>query len=356
MKIHTRASAAAIFAAIILCLLPGFPGAGQTPPQTEEPRQVVYVCPLHSDVSSKVPGKCHKCSTTLVASTGQMPDEYFACPMHPEETAARKGQCPKCRMALVKMSKPIPDEFQIRMTSAPRLIRPGLKTKLRFTITNPKTGEQAQKFNLMHEMPFHLFVISQDFAHFAHIHPDKQPDGSFTITTVFPQAGLYHIFCDLFPDGGMPQVISQTVTTAGFHGDIIGSRARLTPDKSLTRVVDGIRFELKLDPEAPTAGREAVLKYHLTDAATGKPVANLRPYLGAWGHTLILSEDAADYLHSHPTEMIPEGVDRSSLTSKAEVDFDTFFPRPGNYRIWSQFLRGDKLTTVSFNVHVPRMN
>jgi hypothetical protein len=53
--------------------------------------------------------------------------------------------------------------------------------------------------------------------------------------------------------------------------------------------------------------------------------------------------------------MIPEGVDRSKLESKSDVVFDTFFPRPGNYRIWSQFQRGDKIITVPFTVYVPRL-
>jgi hypothetical protein len=26
-------------------------------------------------------------------------------------------------------------------------------------------------------------------------------------------------------------------------------------------------------------------------------------------------------------------------------------PRPGNYRIWTQFQRGDRLSTVSFTIH-----
>jgi hypothetical protein len=31
-------------------------------------------------------------------------------------------------------------------------------------------------------------------------------------------------------------------------------------------------------------------------------VTDLQPYLGAFGHALILSEDMRDYVHSHPFE------------------------------------------------------
>jgi hypothetical protein len=93
------------------------------------------------------------------------------------------------------------------------------------------------------------------------------------------------------------------------------------------------------------------LKYHLTDAKTGEPVRNLSPYLGAMGHTLILSEDQADYVHSHPEEEIAPNADKSKVRGGPDVSFNAFLPRQGSYRIWTQFQRGDHLTTVSFTIH-----
>jgi Heavy metal binding domain len=316
----------------------------------------VYICPMHKDVSSKVAGKCTKCGMALVAVGSGDDHEFYACPMHPDVMSNKEGKCSKCQMALKKMSAPVADDFDLKIETTPRLVKPGKPVNFRFSIFHPRTGKQIQDFNLLHEMPFHLFVVSRDFSHFDHIHPEKQADGSFTIQTTLPKAGHYQIFCDLFPAGGMPQVIHKNLVTAGYIGDVISSQAKITPDKTLSKTLDGMRFELKFDPAAPIAGKEAVLKYHITDAQTGQPVTNIQPYLGAWGHTLILSEDATDYLHSHPVEMIPEDVDRSRLVSKADIDFDTFFPRPGHYKIWSQFQRNNKITTVSFNVNVPRLN
>jgi hypothetical protein len=226
---------------------------------------------------------------------------------------------------------------------------------LRFRVFHPETGKQITEFGILHDMPFHLFVVSQDLERFDHIHPELQKDGSFTIETVLPKAGYWRIYCDFFPLGGTPQVIALNLVTAGYEGDAFSSLSRLPPDRSLTRAVEGTRFELRLDPPEFFSGRPAELHYRITDERTGEPVRDLKPYLGAWGHTLILSEDGSDYLHSHPTEMIPEEVDRSRLAGGPEVIFDTFFPHPGNYRIWSQFQRGEKLITVSFTIHVPRL-
>jgi len=61
------------------------------------------------------------------------------------------------------------------------VVRPGQKTTLRFRIFHPGTGEPIKKFEVVHEKPYHLFVISQDMEYFQHIHPAEQADGTWTI-------------------------------------------------------------------------------------------------------------------------------------------------------------------------------
>ncbi len=327
-------------------------------PPAQEP--VVYVCPMHPDVQSKLPGKCTKCNMKLVPSkAGAGREDFYVCPMHPDVISSAPGTCPKCNMKLVKSAPPETSDFLVRIESNPSPPKAGQKVMFRFAVFHPVTGQQIKEFNILHDMPFHLFVVSQDFEQFDHIHPEKQADGSFTIETVLSKPGYYKLFCDFFPVGGMPQVTHHNLVTAGFTGDVVSSQARLSPDKPVdgkfVKTVEGTRFELRFEPADPFSGKPAELHYHLVDQRSNQPVGDLRPYLGAWGHTLILSEDGTDYLHSHPTEMIPEDVDRSKLVGKPDVVFDTFFPRPGNYRIWSQFQRGDKIITVPFTVYVPRM-
>jgi Heavy metal binding domain len=320
-------------------------------PALEAPK--VYVCPLHADVQSKLEGKCPKCNTQLVLAKGGQ--EFFICPMHPEVMANSAGKCQKCSMELVKTPPPETTEYDVILSTIPIAPKAGRKVELRFNIFHPTKRKQVKEFNILHEMPFHLFVVSQDLVHFDHIHPEKMADGSFKIQTILPKPGYYKIFCDFFPAGGMPQVSQHNIVTAGYQGDLISSQAHLVPDKSLVKTIDGTQFELKFDPVQPFSGKPAELHYHLKDEKTGEPVRDLQPYLGAWGHTLILSEDATDYLHSHPTEMIQEDIERSELRGGPDVVFDTFFPRPGNYRVWSQFQRQGKITTVSFTIEVPRL-
>lgn len=282
-------------------------------------------------------------------------DDIYVCPMHPDVMFGKPGKCPKCAMTLVRTRRPEEAEYEIRLATTPVVVKPGEKFRLTFSISHPKTAAPVKEFNIVHDMPFHLFVVSQDLNYFAHLHPSEQTDGRFTIETMVPKAGAYIIYCDVFPIGGLPQVAHLNLITVGFKGDLFSSRADLEPDKTLTKTLAGVRFELTLNPAEPIAGKPASLKYRLTDEKTGEQVRDLQPYLGAWGHTLILSEDASDYIHSHPTEMIPDGLDRTRIHGGPDVSFNAFLPRPGRYRVWSQFQRQGELITVSFTISARRL-
>jgi hypothetical protein len=137
--------------------------------------------------------------------------------------------------------------------------------------------------------------------------------------------------------GGVPQVAFGNLLTAGYRDDLFSARARIKPDEVLTREVERTRFALTLEPREPVAGKKLTLTYKITDSKTGEPVRGLEPYLGARGHTLILSEDGRDYVHTH---------------AGPEASFEAFVPRSGRYRIWSQFQRHGKVITVPFTIEV----
>jgi hypothetical protein len=324
-------------------------------------------------------------TTSIARQQTAVEEGEYTCSMHPEIRSKAKGKCPKCAMPLISVSPAVIDDFRLKMESTPLQPKPNEPVKLRFSIFNPKTNEPVKEFSMLHDKLFHLFIVSQDLSQFQHIHPAFHQDGSFTIETRLPTPGRYKIYCDFYPNDGNPQVLQQNIATAGFTNDLFAATPKITIDDSFTKVVNGekilkenadnlgvnyadlkslevnpLKVELKIDTEKIIAGKQTVLKYHLTDAKTGEPIRDLSPYLGAWGHTLILSEDQTDYVHSHPSELPPDPLDIEIKDEKLffggpEVTFEALFPREGNFRIWTQFLRGDVMTVVIFNVRAERL-
>ena len=145
--------------------------------------------------------------------------------------------------------------------------------------------------------------------YFQHIHPEEQPDGTWTIEVTLPKAGYYKVLSDFLPSGGASQFIARPLVTAGYSGDLAADSAHLVPDAVLTKTVSDITATLTTDPPVFTVGQYGHLTFHLTDSTTGRPITDLQTYLGAFGHTLIMSEDMADYVHSHPLDILAQPDD-----------------------------------------------
>jgi hypothetical protein len=294
--------------------------------------------------------------SACTAHAGQTPaaTAYF-CPMHPDVVASAPGACRKCGMALVPGNPLDAAECRLDVETVPRAVKAGRPARFRFTVFHPVTRSQIREFAVVHDQPYHLFVVSQDMNHFFHVHPEQDADGSFSIELTLPQPGYYRIYSDFLPVGGGPQVIATPLVTARFDGDVVASLARLEPDRSLAKAADGTIVDLQVDPRELVAGRVVPFTFRLIDEATRQPVADLEPYLGAWGHALILSEDMIEYIHAHPRQPLPDGADRGALRGGPEVIFEGLLPKPGRYRVWLQFRRRARTTTVPFTISVPRL-
>ena len=272
---------------------------------------------------------------------------WFSGSVHSQHVAAQSGGMQPT--ALV-------GQYQVTLNPIPAVIKPGKKVTLNFTILPPKTGDRVANFNVVPDKVFHLFIVSQDLEYFEHILPIRQPDGAFSVETTLPRAGPYNAYFEFTPAGATRQVIRRTLVADG-PIETPAVNAVIEPDRELTKSVDGIRFKLTTNPSEIINAKVTHLEFHLVHDTTDWPITDLQPYLGAWGHTFILSEDMTDSLHVRPETMIPEDVDRSKLSSGGDISFETFFRRPGRYRIWSQFQRQEKkLTTVSFTVNVVQLD
>jgi hypothetical protein len=287
-------------------------------------------------------------SAPATTTLAQAPPTFF-CPMHPHVRMHGSGPCPLCRMPLVPADAFDARDYRLEMTATPQPPSAGQPFQLRFAVRHPDTGDLVRDFSIVHERPYHLFVISRDLERYAHLHPEPEPDGSFALDVTLPRAGYYKVLSDFLPAGGTPQVIGRSLATRGFTGDLASTAARLVPDRTLTKTVGGVSLELQLPEDGLMAGRDEKFVYRLTDASDGAPIRDLEPYLGAWGHSLVMSEDTLSVVHAHPIELLPEGA---TTGGGPTLTFTGLLPKPGRYRIWTQIKRRGEVFTVPFTVAV----
>jgi len=269
----------------------------------------------------------------------------YVCPMHPEYTSDIPGRCPRCAMDLVLGTPYDTREYRLDRQTMPGVVKAGEKATMLFKVFHPGTGDQIKKFEVVHDRQYHLFVISQDMESFQHIHPAQQADGAWSIDVTLPRPGYYKVLSDFLPSGGASQFIARPLVTAGYTGDLVAGSARLVPDTAMTKTVDDVTATVSYEPSVFVAGLYGHLRFSLTEARTGRPITNLQTYLGAFGHTLIMSEDMVDYVHSHPIDVLPPDATPQNLRGGPYVSFEGLMPKPGRYRAWTQFRRNNQVYT-----------
>ena len=270
----------------------------------------------------------------------------YVCPMHPQVRSERAGKCRTCGMTLVDAATVVGGRHALDVAWSPRVPRAGEPAQLRLLVQRPGTNETVRAFEEVHERPFHLFVVSWDLEHYAHVHPVLQDSGAMEVTTTLPRAGAYQVYADFLPAGGFPQLVQTSVFTDGVS-PAAAALARTRAQHITQEVREGTDHGLRvrIEPATLVAGRVEVVAATFEDAATGTPVTDLEPYLGAWGHALIVSADLADAVHSHPV---------TPLTSPGgpRIFFSQRFPRPGFYRMWIQVQRRGEVATIPFTLNV----
>ena len=95
------------------------------------------------------------------------------------------------------------------------------------------------------------------------------------------------------------------------------------------------------------------------DPATGEPVGDLKPYLGAAAHAVVLDAAAETFVHTHGEQVGAGGASHADEGDAAarrygpEIAFHHTFPRPGLYKLWGQFqTHDDRVVTADFVVRV----
>ncbi len=227
-----------------------------------------------------------------------------------------------------------------------KLLSVSAPNKYVFSIIDDQ-GESLKDFETVHEKIMHVIVVRKDLAEFQHVHPDfDTAAGSFTFTDLtLPSDGEYRVFADFTPrnaqKGPDGMSLGATIYEDVTAGD--GSKYAAQPLGSETRDSKLSSYVVSLTVPAPVIS-SGETRLAFTIQKEGEPLADLKPYLGAYGHVVVLREGTLEFLHGHPMD--------ETVPSSGEVDFMTTFSRPGKYKVFGQFQTPEELLTADFVVNV----
>jgi hypothetical protein len=212
-------------------------------------------------------------------------------------------------------------------------LTPGEPGTYRFHIQGPD-GRPVTRFAIVHDRPLHLIVVRHDLSGFQHLHPTMAPDGTWSVPLTLPQPGTYRAYADFSAldakGNAVAAVLGVDLTVPGTAG------AAPLPPASTVDTVDGLTVSYVGTPKAGVT--EPLL---FTVRANGRPVAP-EPYLGAYGHLVVLRPSDLGYLHVHPEPQLTGGA----------IKFWLAAPGTGEFRMYLDFQVAGVVRTAAFTLTV----
>jgi len=199
------------------------------------------------------------------------------------------------------------------------------------------SGAPVTQYVESHEKLLHLIVVRNDLAAFQHVHPVLDADGTWRVPVNLNRAGDYRVFADFTPEGGPALTLGTNLHVAGDYDP------QALPPAAAATEVDGYAVTLS---GTPNAGESSMLTLSVGNG--DKPVTDLAPYLGAYGHLVALRASDLAYLHVHPAGEPGDGA----TPSGPEIAFHTVFPSAGDYRLFLDFAHRGVVRTAEFTVTV----
>jgi hypothetical protein len=207
-----------------------------------------------------------------------------------------------------------------------------------FRVTDPD-GHAVTRYTEAHEKDLHLIVVRRDLSEFQHVHPVLSGGGTWRVDLDLPRGGSYRAYADVVPtDLGRNVVLGTDLDVAGDYTPVA------LPGAAASTTVDGYDVTLAGHPDP---GVETRLTF--TVSRGGRPVGDLQPYLGAYGHLVTIRDGDLAYLHTHPGEDA-----RAGESGGPDIEFMTTFPSAGTYRVFLDFQVGGQVRTAKLTVEVGR--
>lgn len=233
----------------------------------------------------------------------------------------------------------------------------GQFTQIFVSIFNTSSGEPVTDLDVVHKRRLHIFMVSEDFEHFAHFHPDDfqlglndSYKGVYSAFYAFPAAGRYLMVAD-YTVGGRNSLKSFPIDAYNERGSPGTLMSPRDIDYSRSGTFDGYGVTLEA-PSNIKARTETALDYRIERGGEG--VTDLQNLLGSAMHVLVVKTDLTNASHTHayiPSHTLHVGTMAQRYYGPV-VPVRFTFPSGGDYAVFSQFMHDNRTVTTRFFVHV----
>jgi hypothetical protein len=245
----------------------------------------------------------------------------------------------------------------IDLKTDPEHISAHVPATLEFSLRD-RSGKPLSGMTVSHERILHVILVSEDFAVFAHLHPeDFGPvtpemirDAQYSIRYSFPQGGRYLIALD--------SAAHDMHFSKQLFIEVTGEPAMMVAGHDFSRMKKFGDYGIRLTvPEPIKAGKETTLAYYIEK--NGTPVSDLEPYLAALMHLAVIKADLNNFIHAHgEAPGSPSAHPAGHIHGTAVQGYGPFieatvtFPVKGTYQIFSEIKHQGKVIVASFMVTV----
>lgn len=215
---------------------------------------------------------------------------------------------------------------------------PGAPALWTIGFTDARTGP-VKDFQIVHEKPLHLIVVSRDLSRFAHVHPELDaatgrfklrlnsgagPDDRPSAEGLKP--GPYLMYAEAFS------------AALGSLGGRFAARVRgpyrpeplIADEPSPSGWIEKTGAAVKVEPMPDMLH----LSFRLDDSQ------GLEPWLGMDGHGILIAEGGKDFYHLH------------AMTKDLTFMLHDEVPPPGLYKLWIQVKRRGEVLTFPFTLRL----
>jgi hypothetical protein len=218
-----------------------------------------------------------------------------------------------------------------------------IATVIRLTGADGKPVSLDQ-LEVAHTERIHLLVIDQSLTDYHHLHPaagDKP--GEYRLEFAPRFGGTYHIWADLVPKATGKQEYSKTTLK------VDGSPA--TPNRLVnsTAEVDGYRFEITTENNAPLQAEKATMVKVKVTGPDGRDFSRLEPVMGAFAHMVAFPADLGSVTHVHPMGAEPK---TAGERGGPDLSFHVEPDKPGFQKFFLQTQIGGKDKFAAFGLKV----